>query len=75
MKQRVQQIDLLERHLQAVSPEAVLRRGYSITTRKKGGAIVRSAADVSPGERLITRLTDGTIESTVEDQSQLPLFE
>jgi exodeoxyribonuclease VII large subunit len=75
MKQRAQQIDLLERHLQAVSPEAVLKRGYSITTRKKAGAIVRSAGDVSPGERLITRLADGTIESTVEDQSQLPLFE
>ena len=38
-------------------------------------AIVRSSSQVKPGERIVTQLSDGTIESTVEDQQQLPLFE
>jgi exodeoxyribonuclease VII large subunit len=72
---REQTLQSLERHLQAVSPRAVLGRGYSITTHKKTGAIVRSARDGRVGERIVTRFADGTVESTVEDQKQLPLFE
>ena len=64
--------------LQAVSipsPKSVLGRGYSITTHKKSGAIIRSAKQAKVGERLTTRFADGTVESTVEDQKQLPLFD
>lgn len=68
-------LEHFDRHLQAVSPQAVLRRGYSITTRATDGSILRSARDVRAGERLITRLADGTVRSIVEDQKQLPLFE
>ncbi|HEV2295637.1 MAG TPA: exodeoxyribonuclease VII large subunit [Tepidisphaeraceae bacterium] len=71
-------VDLLARHLSAVGPEHVLRRGYSITTVKKGpkkaGQVVRSADQVRPGDRLITRLADGQIESTAEDPNQPSLF-
>jgi exodeoxyribonuclease VII large subunit len=62
-------------HLNAIGPEQVLKRGYSITVLKKKGAVVRSAAQVKAGERLVTRLADGTIESTAEDSSQMSLFE
>lgn len=68
-------LDSLERQLHAVSPEAVLRRGYSITTRKRGGLHLKSASELKPGDRLITRFADGQVESTVEDSKQLPLFE
>ncbi len=73
-KRRLQQLDALERELNAVSPEAVLRRGYSMTTLKKGGAVVRSVKQISGGEKLITRLADGAIESTADDPKQPDLF-
>jgi exodeoxyribonuclease VII large subunit len=75
LKHRSQRVELLGRNLEALSPRAVLTRGYTITTRKKDGAIVRSSKDPRVGERLLTRFADGTVESTVEDQKQLPLFE
>ena len=62
-------------HLNAVGPEQVLKRGYSITTVKKGGKVVKSAQDVREGDRLVTRLADGEIESAVQDRRQMSLFE
>jgi len=67
-------VDALERHLNAVSPESVLRRGCSVTTIKKDGAVVRSAKQIKGGEKLVTRLADGTIESVAEDPRQPKLF-
>lgn len=68
-------LDLLERHLNAVGPQQVLARGYSITTLKKGGAILRSKAQVHGGQRLITHLADGQVESVAEDPNQPTLFD
>lgn len=68
-------LDALQRHLNAVGPQQVLRRGYSITTLKRGGAIVRSSSQLKPGERIVTRFADGTVESTVDDSKQMSLFE
>ncbi|MDB5292717.1 MAG: exodeoxyribonuclease large subunit [Phycisphaerales bacterium] len=65
----------LGRQLEALAPENVLRRGYTITTRKKGGAPIRSSAEIKPGDRLITRFADGQVESVTEDSRQPPLFE
>jgi exodeoxyribonuclease VII large subunit len=75
VKQRAAQLNALAAHLEAVGPENVLRRGYSITTVKKGGAVVRAAGQLKPGERILTRFAEGTAESIVEDSAQLPLFE
>jgi exodeoxyribonuclease VII large subunit len=75
LKQQELKVDLLARHLTAVGPEQVLRRGYSITTLKKGGKVVRSVEQVQPGDRLVTRLADGEIESTADDKNQPGLFE
>lgn len=52
----------LERHLAAVSPLGVLQRGYSITTNREGN-VIRSVQQVKRGDHLLTRITDGTIES------------
>ncbi len=54
-----------QRELAIVGPSAVLRRGYSITS-VAGGMVVRAALDVAPGDRLTTRLADGSIASVVE---------
>ena len=70
-----QRLDALARHLAAVSPEQVLKRGYSITMRKRDGKVVRSSGDVKAGDRIVTRLADGQTESVVEDARQQRLFE
>ncbi len=50
--------------LASVDPTAVLARGYSITSDAHG-RVVRRAASLNPGERITTRLAEGSIESEV----------
>lgn len=54
----------LAARLDTLSPLNVLARGYSLT-RTADGRLVRAAADVVPGDRLVTRLADGEVESRV----------
>ena len=51
--------------LHALSPLAVLGRGYSLTT--KGGTVLREAAGVRPGEDVTTRLARGSLRCRVLD--------
>ena len=57
-------LDALERELVVIGPARVLARGYSITT-DADGKLIRSVANVRTGDLLRTRLTDGSITSTV----------
>ncbi|MBI3840022.1 MAG: exodeoxyribonuclease VII large subunit [Planctomycetia bacterium] len=52
--------------LESLSPLAVLGRGYSLTTRLDDGQLVRFARQMTIGDRLRTRLTDGAVTSRVE---------
>jgi exodeoxyribonuclease VII large subunit len=56
----------LAARLETLNPEAVLRRGYSITHRARDGHLVRDAGEVEAGERIVTRLSIGEIDSRVE---------
>jgi len=53
-----------EKILAVLGPDATLRRGYSMTTDVNGD-LVRSVTQVNRGDRIRTRVTDGTIESNV----------
>jgi exodeoxyribonuclease VII large subunit len=60
----------LQGRLTALSPLAVLDRGYSLTFTS-AGQLVRDSSSVATGESLVTRLARGTVTSTVlktEDQ-------
>ena len=57
-------LGLREKDLQMYSPEAQLKRGYSITTY--GGKPVKDIAEVPSGARLETRLANGVLTSVVE---------
>ncbi|MDR1915938.1 MAG: exodeoxyribonuclease VII large subunit [Synergistaceae bacterium] len=52
--------------LDAVSPLAVLARGYSIC-RNSSGKTVRSIDDIKCGESLLIRFKDGTAEAKITD--------
>lgn len=52
--------------LDALSPLRVLARGYSVTTRPDGG-IISSVKGIAAGDRITTRVTDGTFQATVTE--------
>jgi len=54
--------------LEGLSPLATLARGYSVTRRAADARIIRRAADLSPGDRLITRFAEGEATSRVETE-------
>ncbi|MDH6341321.1 exodeoxyribonuclease VII large subunit [Parabacteroides sp. PFB2-12] len=58
-------LELTEQFLKMVSPDYILRRGYSLTLKE--GKIIKKAEDIQPGDRLTTRFTDGEVESTVHE--------
>jgi exodeoxyribonuclease VII large subunit len=53
--------------LQALSPLAVLQRGYSIARRVEDGAVVRDAAELKDGDHLRLTFARGTARVRVED--------
>jgi len=53
--------------LLALSPATTLRRGYAIVQRPDG-SVVRTAAEVPPGERLTLRFADDQLTAVAEDQ-------
>jgi exodeoxyribonuclease VII large subunit len=62
---RAHRVSRLAAGLEALSPLAVLARGYSLTF-KDNHSLVRSPDDVRPGELIHTRLASGQITSRVE---------
>lgn len=60
------QRDLLESHLRlldALSPEATMRRGFTVT--RINGHAAYSATEISSGDTITTYFADGTVVSTV----------
>lgn len=54
----------LEKQVELLSPDRVLRRGYSLTLRD--GHVVTSASSLRAGDSLVTRFADGERTSVVE---------
>lgn len=59
-------LDRSAARLQALSPLAVLSRGYALVYAENG-ILLRSAADTSPGETIRARLAEGTLTAKVSD--------
>ena len=53
--------------LQGLSPLGVLGRGYSLTRKRGATGLLRDAADVRPGDVLVTRLATGEVTSVVAE--------
>ena len=59
-----QELARLQAQLRALSPRAVLQRGYSVTLRE-GGAVVRSIDEVQTGDMLTTVLARGAVDAEI----------
>ena len=51
------ELALSEQHIKLASPDHILKRGYTLTL--KDGKIVKHAADLSAGDEISVRFTDG----------------
>ena len=54
--------------LSALSPMAILERGYSITRSLRGAQVIRNAGSVSTGDRLQILLGSGSLEAAVTER-------
>ncbi len=60
-----QQLQAFASSLNALSPLAVLDRGYSLTKRLSDGELIRDASTISVGDQISTLLAQGSIVSEV----------
>lgn len=68
-------LDADGRHLRALGPHRVLRRGYAVATREDG-RVLRRASEVMVGERIGIRLAEGSVSArveTVETDGDMPV--
>ncbi len=63
MAARKHRVEMAQARLEALDPQRVLQRGYSITLH--GGRAVRDAATLRPGDVIVTRVAKGRVESVV----------
>ena len=64
-------LDGRARRLGALSPRAILERGFAHVTNTKTNAPVRSTADVSTGDALRIAVSDGDIDAVARGQGRL----
>ena len=66
LNQRKAKADLLRHKMEALSPLAVLDRGYSIVTDKDGRTL-KSVSQANAGDNITIRLSDGRILADVQE--------
>lgn len=59
------QLETVAASLNALSPLAVLERGYSLTKRLRDGRLIRSVSDLKAGDRISTLFSGGSVVSEV----------
>lgn len=69
LEEAERRLDAAATTVRLLDPARVLARGWTITTTADGG-VVRSTADAPAGARLTTRVADGVISSTVDDEPE-----
>jgi exodeoxyribonuclease VII large subunit len=70
LSEKSKQIQLNEQFVRMVSPDYVLKRGYSLTLKE--GKIIKKIEDLSVGEELITRLANGEVSSVITRKEKFP---
>jgi exodeoxyribonuclease VII large subunit len=64
MQHTMNRLAEIGRTLNAYSPLATLDRGYALVTREQ--ELIKSVSQVETGDRVITRLSDGSLECRIE---------
>jgi exodeoxyribonuclease VII large subunit len=56
-----------QKRLEALSPLAVLARGYAVVTRKADGGVVSRVGQAKPGQQIRVRVVDGQFDAEVSE--------
>ncbi|MDD4848349.1 MAG: exodeoxyribonuclease VII large subunit [Bacteroidales bacterium] len=64
LQKKEHQLEMTSLRITITNPQQLLRQGYSLT--RKEGKIVQSIHDLHSGDRIITEIHDGQIESIVQ---------
>ena len=65
IKKNKQRIDQLTKSIQYLSPDKVIKRGYSLSILN--GKIIQKLSDLNLGDKITTRISDGSFDSEVFD--------
>jgi exodeoxyribonuclease VII large subunit len=55
----------MQRRLEALSPLAVLRRGFAVVTRIEDGSVVSKVAQATSGEKISIQVSDGQLDAEI----------
>ena len=66
LEPEIRHLDAVEQRVRLLDPVHTMARGWSIT-RTADGRTVRDAAQVQPGDQIITTFANGTAHSRVEE--------
>lgn len=69
LKHGARRLDQAARSLEALSPLAILGRGYAIAERADG-RVLRTIQDVAAGDAVLVRLADGRIVCDVKEAAR-----
>lgn len=64
LKQNLSSLDTAEKHLRLISPDNVLKRGYTLTI--KGDKVLKNCAELKVGDEITTVFKNGKIDSIVK---------
>jgi len=64
LKEKKHQLNVKEQYIELVSPENILKKGYTLTL--KNNKIVKKSTEINKGEHITTLFADGEIKSVVE---------
>lgn len=67
IREQRHRLDSSMKELFAVSPQAILERGYTIMTEKLSGKLISSAADAKPGSDAVIKFHDGTADVSIKE--------
>ncbi len=62
-KEEKNKLDIAEKHLKLMSPDNILKKGYTLTM--KDGKVVKSSTELNAGDSITTVFSDSQIESVI----------
>ena len=65
---RVAAIEGLNQTLQVIGPLAILERGFALVNRPEDGSLIRSVDQITSGDKLSVRISDGKFTAEVTDE-------
>jgi exodeoxyribonuclease VII large subunit len=63
------QVKGMQRRLEALSPLAVLARGYAVVTRNEDGSVVSRVGQTRDGQKINIRVSDGQLDAEIVNRN------